>query len=162
MKLQQSFLLLVLISFLSISASTEKVLPMATTSSTGTTIVYPVVKAEAHQKKLNFFQRLVYKIAVKKFGKAADTEKADRQATSALIFGIAAMSTLIIGLFVPYVVLAALPTGVIAMVLGKHALESGTQNPLKAKIGRTLGFVSLLGFLFLLVLVVIAVSSYNW
>lgn len=161
MKLKQGFLLLLLISFLSIAATTEKVVPIAITTDTGTPVVYPMATQEVHQKKMNFFERILFKLAVKKFMKAADTEKADRQASSALVFGIAALGTLIIGLFVPYVALAAIPAGIVAMVLGKQALTGGTTNPAKAKIGKTLGLVSLIGFAFILLLAVIVVASWG-
>ncbi len=163
MKLQQSILFLLLISFLSIAATTEKTLPVATTSSTETPVVYPMATQEVHQKKLNLLQHLMFKLAVKKFKKAADTEKADRQASAALIFGIAALGTLIIGLFVPYIALAAIPTGIVAMVLGKQAVIGGTNDPAKAKIGKTLGLVSLIAFAFILLLAAIVVASWsNW
>lgn len=161
MKLKQGFLLLLLISFLSIAATTEKVVPIAITTDTGTPVVYPMATQEVNQKKMNFFERILFKLAVKKFMKAADTEKADRQASSALVFGIAALGTLIIGLFVPYVALAAIPAGIVAMVLGKQALTGGTTNPAKAKIGKTLGLVSLIGFAFILLLAVIVVASWG-
>ena len=87
MKLQQSILFLLFISFLSIAATTDKALPIATTNGTETPVVYPMSTQEVHQNKMNFLQRLMFKLAVKKFKKAADTEKADRQASSALVFG---------------------------------------------------------------------------
>ena len=161
MKLQQSILFLLFISFLSIAATTDKALPIATTNGTETPVVYPMSTQEVHQNKMNFLQRLMFKLAVKKFKKAADTEKADRQANSALVFGIAAMSTLIIGLFVPFVALAAIPAGIVAMVLGKQAVIGGTKDPAKAKIGKTLGLVSLISFAFILLLAVILVASWG-
>lgn len=161
MKLQQGFLFLLLISFLSIAATTEKILPVATTNVTETPVVYPMATQEVNQMKMNFLQRLMFKLAIKKFKKAADTEKADRQASAALVFGIAALGTLIIGLFVPFVVLAAIPTGIVAMVLGKQAVIGGTNDPAKAKIGKTLGLVSLISFAFILLLAAIVVSSWS-
>lgn len=161
MKLPLSFLFLVFISFSSLAATTEKTLPVANPSGTEAPAIYPMATEQVHQKKLNFFQRLMFKLAVKKFKKADDTAKADRQATSALVFGIAAMGTLILGLFVPYVALAAIPTGIVAMVLGKQAVNSGTNDPAKAKIGKTLGLVSLIGFAFILLLAAIVVASWG-
>lgn len=161
MKLKQGFLLLLLISFLSIAATTEKVVPITITTDTGTPVVYPMETQEVHQKKMNFFERILFKLAVKKFMKAADTEKADRQASSALVFGIAALGTLLLGLLVPYVIFAAIPTGIVAMVLGKQAVAGGTSEPAKAKIGKTLGFVALIGFAFILLLAAIVVASWG-
>ena len=159
MKLQQSILFLLLISFLSIAATTDKTLPVTTTNGAETTVVYPTARQEVHQKKLNFLQRLMFKLAVKKFKKAADTEKADRQASSALTFGIVALGTLIIGLFVPYLILASIPTAIIAIVLGKQAVIGGTNFPEKAKLGKTFGLVSLYGFAFLALLAAIVLAS---
>lgn len=82
-KIPQAFILLLFISFLSIAATTEKTLPVAITSGTETPVVYPMATQEVHQKKMNFFERLMFNLVVKKFNKAADTEKADRQASSA-------------------------------------------------------------------------------
>ena len=161
MKFRYSYLFLLLISFLSIAATSEKTLPVATTNGTATPVVYPLVTQEVHQKKINFFQRILFKLAVKKFKKAADTDKADRQASSALTFGIVALGTLIIGLFVPYLILAAIPTGIVAMVLGKQALIGGTNYPEKAKLGKTFGLVSLIGFAFILLLAAILVASWG-
>ena len=158
MKLKQGFLLLLLISFLSIAATTEKVVPIAITTDTGTPVVYPMATQEVNQKKMNFFERILFKLAVKKLMKAADTEKADRQASSALVFGIAALGTLLLGLLVPYVIFAAIPTGIVAMVLGKQALTVGTKYPVKAKLGKTFGLVSLILFGALIILVAIALS----
>ena len=45
------------------------------------------------------------------------------------------------------------------MVLGKQAVVGGTTNSAKAKIGKTLGFVSIIGFAFILLLVAIVVAS---
>lgn len=161
MKLKQSFLLLLTISFLSIAATTEKVPPITITTGTETPVVYPMETQEVQQKKMNFFQRILFKLAVKKFKKAADTEKADKQASSALVFGIVALGTLLIGLAVPYVALAAIPAGIVAMVLGKQAVAAGTTEPAKAKIGKTLGLVSLIGFAFILLLAAIVVASWS-
>jgi hypothetical protein len=162
MKLQQGFLFLLLISFLSIAATSEKTLLVAATNGTETPVAYPMSTQEVHEKKLNFLQRLMFKLTVKKFKKVGDIEKADRQASSALIFGIAALGTLIIGLSVPVVALAAIPAGVVAMVLGKQAVIGGTNDPAKAKIGKTLGLVSLLVFAFILLLGAIVVASWGF
>ena len=161
MKLQRGFLLLVLLSFLSIAATTEKVLPSATKTTTETPAVYPMATDEVHQKKMNFLERILLKLSIKKFKKVADTEKADRQASSALVFGIVALGTLLIGLVVPYIALAAIPAGIVAMVLGKQAVVGGTTDPAKAKIGKTLGLVSLIGFAFILLLAAIVVASWS-
>ena len=46
------------------------------------------------------------------------------------------------------------------MVLGKQAVVGGTTNSAKAKIGKTLGLVSLIGFAFLLLVAAIVVASW--
>ena len=161
MKLQQGFLFLLLISFLSIAATSEKTLLVAATNGTETPVAYPMSTQEVHEKKLNFLQRLMFKLAVKKFKKVGDIEKADRQASSALIFGIVALGTLLLGLAVPYVALVAIPTGIVAMVLGKQAVIGDTNFPEKAKLGKTFGLVALLGFAFILLLAAIVVASWG-
>ena len=164
MKLQPSFVLLLLMSFLSIAATTEKVLPLPAPTATEAPIIYPAATEQVQQKKMNFFQRMLFKMAVRKFRKAEDSGKADRQGTAALIFGSVALASLILAFVVPSLVLffAAIPTGIIAMVLGKEAVKGGTKDPAKAKIGKAFGLVSLILLATLTIIAAIAVSNWNW
>lgn len=98
------------------------------------------------QNKLNFIERFFLKLALKKFKKADDTTKADKQARNSFTVGIVGLSLLIVGLFVPYVILASVPAGIVAMVTGSAAIHGGTNEYSKARTGKTLGLISLIGF----------------
>ena len=114
--------------------------------------------------KLNFFQKLMVKRFVKKYNKAyrAVSDKADKQANTSLTSGILACGFLVIGLFVPYVILATIPAAIVAMITGSGAIRRGTQNIGKAKTGKGLGLGALIAFGVLLIAAVIIVASWDW
>ena len=123
----------------------------------------PKVVAPVAKHKLNFVDRLLIKYVLKKFKKAEDTAKADKMASTSLTFGIIAISTLLLGLFIPFVMLAALPTGIVAMVTGNTALKSGTTETGKAHTGKSLGLGSLIAFGALLLIALVLVATFaNW
>lgn len=76
---------------------------------------------------------------------------------SALIFGVAALGLFVIGLFVPYVIVGALVSSILAIVIGSVAKK---QNPddSKAHAGKLLGWITLglIALLFALVAIVLA------
>ena len=114
--------------------------------------------------KLNFFQRLMVKMFVKKYKKAhrADISKADKLANTSLAFGVAALGLMVLGLFVPYVILASIPAAIIAMITGGSAIRKGTKNIGKAKTGKGLGLGVLIAFGVLLIVAAIIVSNTDW
>lgn len=89
-----------------------------------------------------------------------DEVKADKLADTSLAFGIAACAFLVLGLFVPYVILAAIPAGITAMITGGSALRNGTVKVGKAKTGKALGLGALIAFAVLLLLAVVALAAY--
>lgn len=109
--------------------------------------------------KLNFFQRLIVKFFIKK-DRLADGSKADNQASTSLWLGIGACAFILLGLFVPYVILASLPTGIAAMITGGSALRNKTSLVGKARTGKALGLGALITFGVLLILAAIVVSSW--
>ena len=114
--------------------------------------------------KLNFFQRLMVRLFVKKYKKAqsADISKADNLANTSLVFGVAALGFIVLGLFVPYVILATIPAAIIAMITGGAAVRKGTKNIGKAKTGKAFGLAALIAIGVLLIVGAIIVSNSNW
>lgn len=125
----------------------------------------PVASTEVKFKKLNFFQKVIFKIFVRK-DKRADESKADKLASTSLSFGIGSWITLLLGLALPYVAFACIPLGIAAMITGKSALKQGTSKEGRAKTGRGLGLGALitLGILLIIAAIVISAwsSSWNW
>ena len=109
--------------------------------------------------KLNFFQRLIVKFFIKK-NNPADGTKADKQASTSLLLGIGACAFILLGLFVPYVILASIPTGIAAMITGGSAVRNKTSLVGKARTGKALGLGALITFGVLLILAAIVVSSW--
>jgi hypothetical protein len=150
-----------LLSFLFISATTVSVetTPAATSSIVSET---PTAATSVKKNKLSFVERLLLKYALNKLRKAEgeDTIKADKQAKTSLSFGIVAVSALLLGLFIPYIMLATIPTGIVALATGSSALKSGTKEAGKARTGKTLGLASLIAMGVLLLLAVILVAAF--
>ncbi len=114
--------------------------------------------------RLNFFQRLIVKLLVKKYKKAhrADMSKADNLANVSLISGSAAAIFMVLGLFIPYVIFATIPAGIIAMITGGAAVRRGTKKIGTAKTGKALGLGALIAFAVLLIVAAIALSNSDW
>lgn len=162
MKLKLWVLPVVCLYFLLISAST--------TSNENIPVVAEkeVVKEAApeltvkKEMKLNFFQRAILKHAAKKYKlDEKDTVTADKNAKLALILGASALGLLIIGLFVPYVIFASIPAGIMAMIFGSSALREGTQQGNKARMGKGFGLSALIGFGVVLLLALIWIASWG-
>ena len=77
---------------------------------------------------------------------------------TALIFGIGALVLLIIGLFVPFVILGALVSSILAIVVGTAALKKDRSDT-NALVGKLLGWITLGLIALLLILAVIIISS---
>jgi len=114
--------------------------------------------------RLNFFQRVMVRLFVKKYKKAHrdDISKADNLANTSLVSGVAALVFLVTGLFVPYVVLATIPAAIIAMITGGAAIRKGTKNIGKAKTGKAFGLGALIALGVLIIVAAIIVSNSDW
>ena len=114
--------------------------------------------------KLNFFQRLIARLLIKKYKKAhrEDNSKADNLANTSVVSGIAAAGFMVLGFFVPFVILASIPAAIIAMITGGAALRKGTKNIGKAKTGKALGLGVLIGFAVLIIAAAIILSNSDW
>ncbi len=159
MKCRSTLFCLLIISCLSLAATTDKgILSKAPTSSEAPSAAPVAANAEtAH--KLNFFERLLVKKAMKQLRKTG-VDEADAMAKSSLGFGIAAVSLLFLGLLVPYVILLSIPAGIVAMVQGRKAERNGTSLTGKASTGRALGLGALIAFAALIVIAVIVVAAW--
>lgn len=109
--------------------------------------------------KLNFFQRLIVKIFLKK-NKLADGTRADKLASTSLLLGVGACAFLLLGLFIPYVILISIPAGIAAMITGGSAIRNKTSLVGKARTGKGLGLGALIAFA--VVLIVAAIVFTAW
>lgn len=117
-------------------------------------------RPELKAKKMGFFQKIAFKIAMhklKKHGYKIDTKKADKMANNSLLLGSLA---LVFALIPWYTIFVAIPLGVLAILFGGNAIESGTSKRTNANIGRGLGIAALIVFLVLLVASLIAWASF--
>ena len=153
------------IYLLLISATAIEIKDTTASVNNQVTTTIPAASTEVKFKKLNFFQRVIFKIFVRK-DKLIDEGKGDNLASTSLSLGIGTWITLLLGLAVPYVILASVPLAIAAMITGKSALNNGTSKEGRAKTGRGLGLGGLITFAVLLIIAAIVVSSWsgdwNW
>ncbi len=89
---------------------------------------------------------------------AKDSEK---QGQTAFTFGLIAVGLLILGLFVPYVILGSLVAAILAIVTGSMAKKRDGDNR-KAKAGQLLGWITLGLIAFLFILAAVVLASWSW
>ena len=116
-----------------------------------------VIKLKNH--KLNFFQRLIVKIYLKKH-KLLEDIKADKLASTSLWLGVGACAAILLGLFIPYIILAAIPTGIAALITGGAAIRNKTSQVGKARTGKGLGLGALIAFGLLLIAAAILLAAF--
>ena len=109
-------------------------------------------------KKLTLKEKIAFLILKERLKHKTGDNQSKGQ--TALIFGIGAVALLIIGLFVPFVILGSLVSAILAIVVGTvaHKKDRSDNNAL---VGKLLGWITLglIALLFLLVIVVIASLS---
>ena len=130
------------------------------TAYTGSKLVMQSVSSthvKAH--KLNFFQRLALKYYLKK-NKFKNDVNADKLASTSLTLGISACGAILLGLFIPYLILAAVPLAIAAMATGGSAERNHTQLVGKARTGKALGLGALIAFGLILVIAVILLAAF--
>jgi hypothetical protein len=109
-------------------------------------------------RKLNLKERISFLILKHELKKRAAESK---QGQTALGFGIAAVVMLVLGLFIPYVILGALVAAILAVVLGSVAKKQDPSDK-KAYAATLLGWITL-GAIALLILLAIAIlASWGW
>jgi hypothetical protein len=110
----------------------------------------------AHKK--GFEKTLLYRSVQKR--KAREGTPGSKGQT-ALVFGIAALGLLVIGLFVPYVIIVSPIAAIIAIISGSVARKQDPKDN-NAMIGKLLGWISLGLFAILIIAVAIALSNGFW
>jgi hypothetical protein len=85
-------------------------------------------------------------------------EEGSSRGKTSLIFGITGIILVVAGLFIPYVILAALAASIIAIVMGSDAIRKNPDDR-KASTGKLLGWITLGLICLLLILVLIYVAA---
>ncbi len=88
-------------------------------------------------------------------------QDADQQGQTAFILGLVGLGLLVIGLFVPYVILGSLVAAILAIVLGSTATKKDGDNK-KARAGKLLGWITLGIITLLLILAAILIASWGY
>ena len=108
--------------------------------------------------KLNFFQRFGLKFLPKR-NRIQNGPDGDKLASASMLLGIGACGFILLGLFVPFVILLSVPTGIAAMITGGSAVRNKTSLVGKAKTGKGLGLGALIAFGLILLVAAIVISS---
>ena len=108
--------------------------------------------------KLNFFQRLVLKLYLKN-NQLRNGGKAYKLASASLWLGIGACALILVGLLFPYLILLALPAGIVAMITGNSALRNKTSSVRKARMGKAFGLAAIIVFAALLFVVALILAT---
>lgn len=119
-------------------------------------LVFKQQVKRAHKK--GFEKTMLYRSFQKRKAKG---ETPGSKGQAALVFGIVAISLLVIGLFVPYVIIVSPVAAILAIVLGTVAKKQDPKNS-NATIGKLLGWISLGLFALLIIAVAIALSNGFW
>ena len=106
-------------------------------------------------RKLTLKERVSLWILKHTPAKPAESKKGN----TALIFGIVGMGLLLIGLFVPFVVLGAIPAAIVAIILGSNAKKLDASDG-KARAAVLLGWITLGAIALLLILAAIVLASW--
>jgi hypothetical protein len=110
----------------------------------------PSAVSEKRSGKSGFFRRLFNGSGTAKALRGGDElTPANRKAKNSVTLGIIALGSLGLGLLLPYLGIAAIPLGILAIVKGQEAKKEGATR----KNGTTLGIISLSLIVFSLLLV---------
>lgn len=128
-------------------ASPASFTPLKTVNASDTTFsIHSIAETpvSVKAKRLSFFQKIALRIAIRKWNKQHKiygATKADKMASTSLWLGIAAIVFAIIPW---YTILVAIPLGILAMIFGNKAQNSGTTKTNRASIGKSLGLAALI------------------
>jgi hypothetical protein len=125
-----------------------------------------VIRSKAkHYLKKGFSEAdlLFIQKAIKKNnpGAAEAGDEKSSQGQTALIFGIAGLALLLLGLFVPFVLLLSLGSAIVAVAIGSSAYKKN-KNDAQAHTGKLLGWITLGLIAVLIIAVAIIISSWSW
>lgn len=106
-------------------------------------------------RKLTIKEKVGFFVLKRKMKHAQDD--ADKQGQTAYTLGLVGLGLLVIGLFVPFVMLGSLVVAIMAIVTGSTAIKKNGENR-KAKAGKLLGWItlSIIGLFLILVAILIA------
>lgn len=110
-------------------------------------------------RKLTIKEKIGFFVLKHKMKHAQDD--ADKQGQTAYTLGLVGLGLLVIGLFVPYVILGSLVASIMAIVTGSMAIKKNGENR-KAKAGKLLGWITLSIIGLLLILATIFIASWSW
>jgi hypothetical protein len=108
-------------------------------------------------RKLTLKEKISFVILKQTSGKQAQSKKGN----TALIFGIVGVGLLLIGLFVPFVILGAIVGAIVAIVLGSSAKKQDPSDG-KAQAAVLLGWITLGATALLLIIATIVIASGVW
>jgi hypothetical protein len=109
-------------------------------------------------RKLTFKEKiafLVLKHQMKRHSKDADTE-----GQLPFILGLTSIGLLVMGLFVPFVIIGSFIAAVLAIVTGGMATKKDSENR-KAKAGTLMGWITLAALALLLILAAVVLASWS-
>ena len=109
-------------------------------------------------RKLTLKEKISFLLLKKKLRQIPDEKE---KGQTAFILGIMGLGLLIIGLFVPYVILGSLVLSIMAIVLGTIEKKKNPSDS-KAKAGALLGWITLSLIAFLLLLAAIVLASWSF
>ncbi len=123
----------------------------------------PIAANQVTTYRLNFFQRLMLKLFVKK-EKQVDESKADKLAVTSLFLGIGAWALFLSALAAPVLAVVSIPLAIGAMITGSSAIRQGTSKAGKAKTGKGLGLGALITIAVLTIIgaIFIAGGGLDW
>jgi hypothetical protein len=112
-------------------------------------------------RKLTIKEKIGFIVLKHKLKHPPKHKDSENKGATSQIFGIVGIALFVIGLFVPYVILASLIAAIIAVVTGSVAKR---QNPddRKAHAGKLLGWITLGLITLLLLLAVALIASFSW
>lgn len=154
LQLSSLFAMYVLLASATYIKKSDTAVVNAETVTIAAATIFNVVK----KHRLSFFQRLMIKV-ITKTRKLFSTEKADRLASTSVLLGLGACALLLLGLFVPYLLLGTIPAGAAALITGASALRNKTTMTGRAKTGKALGLAALVAFGVIVILVAIAIAG---
>lgn len=110
-------------------------------------------------RKLTLKEKLGFFVLKHKMKHSKDD--ADKQGQTAYILGLVGLGLLVIGLFVPYVIIGSLVAAIMAIVTGSTAMKKDGDNR-KARAGKLLGWITLVTIGVLLILATILYASWGF
>jgi hypothetical protein len=107
-------------------------------------------------RKLTFKEKISFLVLKHTYRKPAQTKKGN----TAFIFGLVGLGLLVIGLFVPFVILGSIAAAIVAIILGSNAKRLDPSDG-KARGAVLMGWITIGAIALLLILAAIVVASWG-